>query len=348
VEIPLRLTFSIGKPSLIGYDQSKIDSTFDYSIFEKTFERQSDHLALEVKSSITTEQIYRIDDLSFSITAGSNKKDVLINMQYIIFSTFQWHSLPGCLCLFKITYGSRTRLKKPPIVSFLNEPTVRLYTLASPSSYWFTYDTRQKRLPMVEGIHAFFRHVDIIPALLSLPADMFIAMMIEQPLTSRDTPVSCKYLELRRHNIDSFPLIVYHGTRIDVIQSILIDGLVVPGTLVANGIRVKPPANHIPLYTKANDISNFAGAIFVSPSIYYSSDPVYATSFEYEGKRLLPVLECSVKAGSYTTHSSTLPHYTPHSTDDINRIEWRINDPNNLEINAVLFIIKEFDQRKKT
>jgi hypothetical protein len=125
------------------------------------------------------------------------------------------------------------------------------------------------------------------------------------------------------------------------------DGLVLPGTLVANGIRVTPPANHLPLYTNANNISNFTGAIFVSPSIYYSSDPVYATSFQYEGKRLLPVLECSVKTGSYTTHMSTLPNYIPHPTDDINVIEWRINDPIKLEINAVLFIIKEFDQREK-
>jgi hypothetical protein len=201
---------------------------------------------------------------------------------------------------------------------------------------------------MVEGIHAFFRHVDIIPALLSLPADMFLSTMIDQPLIARKDPVPCKYLELRVHNVDKFPLIAYHGTRIDVVKSILTDGLVLPGTLVANGIRVRPPAHHIPLYTNVNNISNFAGAIFVSPSFYYSSNPIYVTSFEYEGKRLLPVLKCSVKADSYTTHTGTLPNYTPNPNDDINTIEWRINDSRDIEINAIIFVIKEFDRRKKT
>jgi hypothetical protein len=100
------------------------------------------------------------------------------------------------------------------------------------------------------------------------------------------------------------------------------------------------------LYTNVNNISNFAGAIFVSPSFYYSSDPVYATSFEYEGKRLSPVLECSVRTGSYTTHKGTLPRYNPHPTEDMNTIEWRINDSRDIEINAILFVIKEYDQRK--
>ena len=348
IEIPLRLTYSIGKLPLIKYDKTKIDLNFNYLIFEENFERQSQNSRLKIISSIDKEQTYRVGDLSFSIPAGSNNKKVLINIQYINVLNFPWNSLPGCVCLFKLTYESRTRLKEPPIVSFLNQPNVRLYTLGSPTFYWFTYDTRQKRLPLIEGIHAFFRHVDIIPKLLSLPADMFISMMIEQPLINRDTPIPCKCLQLRPHDTLNFPYIAYHGTRIDVIQSILIDGLVVPGTLVSNGIRVKPPANHIPLYTKANNIPNFAGAIFVSPSIYYCLDPVYATSFEYEGRRLLPLLECSVKFGSFTTHRSTLPLYIPHPTDDLNVIEWRIDDPINLEINAILFVIKEFDRRKKT
>jgi ankyrin repeat protein len=348
VEIPLRLTFSTGNPEVNENDRSKIDFSSDYSTLEKTFEKQMRSLTIDLKPSLSIEQTYHIGDLSFLFAAGSNNKDVSINIKYINLSNSRYDNLPGCLCLFKITYETRPRLKEPPIVSFQKEPNVRLYTLASPTPYWFAYDTRQKRLPMVEGIHAFFYQVDVIPALLSLPADMFIAMTIEQPLVSRDHPISCKYLELRKRNVTSFPLIAYHGTRIDVVHSILMDGLVVPGTLVASGARVTPPANHFPLYANIYDISNFASAIFVSPSIYYSSDPVYSTSFEYEGKRLLTVLECSIKTGSYTTHKSTVPNYIAHPTDDINAIEWRINDPNSIEITGILFIIKEFHQRKKT
>lgn len=348
VEIPLRLTYSTGRASPHRYDRSKMDSKFNYSTFVQTFESLSQSSTVNVDSSTDTEQIYSIGDLSFFIAAGSSNKDVSINIRYIEYSNFNFnrYDLLGCLYLFKTTYESRTRLKEPPIVSFRNEPNIRLYTLASPSPFWFTYDTRQKRLPIVEGIHAFFRHVDIIPRFLNLPADMFLTGMTERPLITRNDPVPCKYLELRTHNATSFPLTVYHGTRFDVLPSILTDGLVAPGTIVANGTRVKPPAHHIPLYRNVDNILNFASAIFVSPSIYYSSNPIYATSFEYEGKRLLPVLECSVKAGSYTTHKGTVPRYTAHPTDDINAIEWRIDNPMDIEINAILFIIKEFDQRK--
>ena len=349
IEIPLRLTFTSGKIPVQGNHRSKMESTFNYSMFIETFERLSQSSTMSVDASTsTTEQIFTIGPLQFSIAAGSNDKDVSIDIKSIDCSNFNFcqYGLPECLCLFKTTYESRRRLKEPPIVSFLNEPNVRLYTLALPSPFWFTYDTRQKRLPIIEGIHAFFRHVDIIPALLSLPADMFLTATFERPLTTRNDPVPCKYLELRPQNTNTFPLIAYHGTRIDALQSIITDGLVVPGTLVANGLRVKPPAHHIPLYIHANHVPNFANAIFLSPSIYYGSHSIYATSFEYEGKRLLPVLECSVKTDSYTTHKGTIPHYTAHPTDDVATIEWRINNPTDIEINAILFVIKEFDQRK--
>ena len=303
---------------------------------------------MTIEPSTDTEETYHIADLTFSIATGPNKQDIQINIQYIKHTNSHWIDLPGCVCLFKTTYESRSRLKEPPIVSLLNEPNVRLYTLASPSQLWFTYDTRQKRLPVVEGIHAFFRHVDIIPTWLSLPADMFLAAMMERPLITRNDPVPCKYLELRKQNEDHFPIIAYHGTRIDALRSILTDGLVRPGTLVANGIRVRPPPHHIPLYISVNNIENFAAAIFVSPSFRYSSDPIYATPFEYEGKRWLPVLECSVRTGSYTTFKGTLPRYNPEPTDDMNTIEWRINDPRDIEINAIVFVIQEYDQRKRT
>lgn len=348
VDIPIHLTFSTGKPYKTIYDISPIDSNFDHLAFKETFEIQSTSSTLIIKSSIDTEQTYQVGNLSFSIAAGSNNKDVFIDTKYINVSNFRWNNLPGCLCLFKVTYTSRNRLKEPPVVSFLNETNVRLYTLALPSPYWFTYDIRQKRLPIVEGIHGFFRHVDIIPSLLSLPADMFLEMMIGQPLITRNDPLPCKYLKIRERNPNSFQLTAYHGTRLDVVQSILLDGLVVPGTVVVKGMRVKPPPTHIPLYMNANNMPNFAGAIFVSPSIHYSIDPVYSTSFLYENKRLLPVIECSVKDGSYGTFRSTLPQYVPHPSDNINTIEWRTEDPNNLQITGVLFVIKESDQSEKS
>src|SRR5207249_3935527 len=114
IEIPLRLTFSIGRPSAIRYDRSKMGSNFNYTLFEQKFNSVSQSSTLKIESSISTEQIHNIADLSFSITAGSNSMDVLINIKYIKYSNFNWEGLSGCLCLFKTTYESRTRLKEPP------------------------------------------------------------------------------------------------------------------------------------------------------------------------------------------------------------------------------------------
>jgi hypothetical protein len=83
-----------------------------------------------------------------------------------------------------------------------------------------------------------------------------------------------------------------------------------------------------------------AAAIFLSPSIHYSSEPEFATPFSDGDRQLIPVLECSVKRGSYDTYSCTVPRYTARPGEDMNAIDWRVKDPANIEINAVLFITK--------
>lgn len=343
IEIPLHLTYSYGKSTRNQKNKLTTDFNSEYSTFLETFDKHCHQHILNIPSSLDCEQTHYVENLCFIIPIGSNDQEISLQIQYLTHPDLHEYNLPGCICIFKITYESRAKLKELPIVSFSNLSNIHLYTLASPSPYWFTYDTHQKRLPTVEGIYAFVRHIEVIPNLLCLPADMFIAMSLNKPLLRRNHPVPCKYLKICPQDTHEYPLIAYHGTRIDVIRSILTDGLVLPGTIVANGTRIQPPANHIPLYVKTDSFPNFAGAIFVSPSINYSCDSTYSTSFEYQGKRLLPVLECSVKSNSYTMHHSTLSQYHPHSTDNIQTIEWRVTDPINVQVNAVLFVIKEFD-----
>ena len=145
--------------------------------------------------------------------------------------------------------------------------------LAIPTQYWFTSDVRWTRLPVFDGVHALVRHIDIIPGHLSLPSDMFLAAALDQPLISRNDPVPCKSLIIRSRD-GSFPNVAYHGTNIKVVRSILTDGLVVPGTMVSSGIRVNPPSNHFARDNTYFGVNNFAIAIFLSPSIHYSSDLV--------------------------------------------------------------------------
>jgi hypothetical protein len=209
-----------------------------------------------------------------------------------------------------------------------------------PSPYWFSSDTRPNQLSMLDGIHVFIHHVDIIPSLLTLPPDMFLAAALGQPLKSRTNPVPCTCLSLREQDTRIFPFVAYHGTNINFVRSILLDGLVVPGTVVSCGKRINPPSNHFARETAYFGVHDFAAAIFLSPSIYYSSDPTYATTFSDGKRQLIPVLECSVKSGSYDTYPGTVGEYRNQPGDNMNALDWRVKDPANIEINAVLFITK--------
>ncbi|CAF4631233.1 unnamed protein product, partial [Rotaria sp. Silwood1] len=130
----------------------------------------------------------------------------------------------------------------------------------------------------------------------------------------------------------------YHGTNIKVIESILIDGLVMPSTVVSSGLRICPPNNHIARQETAFGIKDFSNGIFVTPSIYYCSDPAYAVTFTYNDERLICLLECSVKEGSFGRFKCTVPNYVAHPDDDINAIEWRLTNTADIEIISVLFI----------
>jgi hypothetical protein len=196
---------------------------------------------------------------------------------------------------------------------------------------------------MINGIHAFIRHVDIIPSVLSLPADLFIAAAFERPLTKRNNPVPCTCLLLRERNTDKFPLIAYHGTNINNIRSIILDGLVVPGTVVSCGKRIQPPSKHFAREKTYFGVDDYADAVFLSPSIHYSLNPPFAVLFSACGQLLIPVLECSVKHNSYDAYRSTVAGYTACPGDDMNTIDWRVKDPANIEINAVLFIFYPID-----
>ncbi|CAF4305674.1 unnamed protein product, partial [Adineta steineri] len=230
------------------------------------------------------------------------------------------------------------KLKTLPVVSIVNQPNARLYTLATPSTYWFTSDTHRTCLSTMNGTHAFIRHIDIIPGKLVLPIDMFIATVLEQPLISRDNPVPCKCLHIHKRDAESFPHVVYHGTNIEAVRSILLDGFVIPGTVVSSGKRINPPKNHIARGTTVDGVPDFPAAIFVSPSIHYSSDSTYAKSFDHGDQKLIPILECSVKSNSYRTYGCTTPQYKKNPDDNMEAIEWRITNPANIQINSILFI----------
>ena len=67
---------------------------------------------------------------------------------------------------------------------------------------------------------------------------------------------------------------VYHGTKYKYLFSILKNGLKMPGEILENGIKIRPMKGHIDFGKTIFNQKNWAKAIFVSPSIFYSSNPV--------------------------------------------------------------------------
>ncbi|CAF2615292.1 unnamed protein product [Rotaria sp. Silwood2] len=340
IDTPIRLIRHKTLPNEFNSNQSIHDeSKIDLRNFTKKFDSQCKTNSFSLKAPLTVKENIQIDNLMFSFSEGSVNNDIEFKVDTIFTPDPETFNIPECICLFKITLNqSVATFLELPEVSIVNEREARLYTLATSSSYWFSSHTRRTRLPIITGFHAFVRHVGIIPSQLTLPADMFIASALEQPLKSRDNPIPCTCLVLRKHNSSMFPHIAYHGTTINVIRSIVHDGLVIPGTITSSGKRINPPKNHFAREKTYFGVSDFAAAIFLSPSVYYSSDPTYAIPFSHGDQQLIPVLECSVKDKSYSTYPGTVGGYTKHPGDDVNALEWRINDPKNIEINAILFI----------
>ncbi|CAF4347374.1 unnamed protein product [Rotaria sp. Silwood2] len=315
----------------------------------KRFTSEGKIHSFTLKAPLIKKKDIQIGNLMFSFSESSVKNDIEFKVTILSTPDLKTFDIPGCISLFQTEFSSSSSsLLELPLVSMIEKPNARLYTLAQPSSFWFSSNTRRIRLSMMGGIHAFVLHFDIIPNQLTLPADMFIAAALEKPLISRDKPVPCRCLVLRKHDSSMFPHIAYHGTTISAIQSILHDGLVLPGTVTISGKRINPPKYHIARDKTAFGISDFASAIFLSPSVHYSSDSTYAKSFSHGDQLLVPVLECSVSSRCYSSNRCTVPTYRKHKGDDMDTIEWRVKDPKNIEINAILFItkIKSIDAAK--
>ena len=69
---------------------------------------------------------------------------------------------------------------------------------------------------------------------------------------------------------------VWHGTKFRFLESIIKNGLRPSGSKLADGTTINPLPNHIPLNQTFSGIKNWGKAIFVSPSIFYSSDAAYS------------------------------------------------------------------------
>ena len=138
-------------------------------------------------------------------------------------------------------------------------------------------------------------------------------------------------------------VVVWHGTKFQYLESIVEKGLKPSGTKISDDTIIEPPNGHIKLNTTFDGISNLAEAVFVSPSLIYSSLPAYAEIIKCKNKEYVCLIEGRVKKGSYTEHYSTTNRESiPY--DEPSRVEFRIIEEHliDLFVTSVVFISLDF------
>ena len=143
----------------------------------------------------------------------------------------------------------------------------------------------------------------------------------------------------------------WHGTKFNYLESIVENGLRLPGTKLKNGIITQSP-NNIPFREDVLGIKNWENAIFASQNIYYSLgycdiigereekfDP-YPIPDNWGWKGLV---EVRIKPNSFTKHKSqfVIPyfagHFSLHNNEDIDDI-YRIESEKNVFVTSIVFI----------
>jgi len=144
-------------------------------------------------------------------------------------------------------------------------------------------------------------------------------------------------------------VLAYHGTNIDVLSSIIMNGLAKSGTVLETGIYLKPPSHHFQLDRTIYSKANFAAAIFLSPSLLYAAEDLYAKRFLSGANKLILILEVLVRKRNFSCYPTTTPKYKSKSgsAEDINLIEWRVEQPGHIAIQSLL-ILNEQDLPDKS
>ena len=116
---------------------------------------------------------------------------------------------------------------------------------------------------------------------------------------------------------------VWHGTKFKFLESIIINGLKPSGSTLSNGTKIVPLPGHISIHETVSGIKNWAKAVFVSPSIFYASDPVYAERINSNSERWAVLIEARVKPNSFTAHNSTVFKYVAKNGES-KKVEYRV------------------------
>jgi len=96
----------------------------------------------------------------------------------------------------------------------------------------------------------------------------------------------------------------WHGTKFEFLESIMKYGLYPSGSVLENGVEIKPLEGHVKLNTKVAGFDDWARAIFVSPSIFYAGHPVYARKIMSNDIQYSTLIETRIKPWNFFKTSS--------------------------------------------
>ena len=146
---------------------------------------------------------------------------------------------------------------------------------------------------------------------------------------------------------------VWHGTKFRFLESIVKNGLKPSGTKLNDGTIINPLPGHIKTDVTVAGIKNWAKAIFVSPSLFYASDVVYAERIISNNQTWAVLVEGRIKPGTFSKHNSTVLNYNniPGEPTQVEyRVEqksdddliYRIASEQNIIVTSISFILIHF------
>jgi len=245
-------------------------------------------------------------------------------------------SVPNSILVFKLEVQEKGFIQsRLPYVEPTQNNGLRLYLLIydEHSGCWIaTTDTKSPTLLIpTSGTYAIV-YKEYISSELQLYRDLLAYDY--KTVNENEIKISVKvppHVLDQAHNYET----AYHGTNIGAIESIITEGLLLPGTLTGIGKEIFPPPTRCQRNREVFGIKDFACGIFVTPSIHYASLKIYAAGFRNENVPSRVILECLVEKNKFRKFENTT-QYDPREGENLQEIEWRIEDPNAVHVKSII------------
>lgn len=147
-------------------------------------------------------------------------------------------------------------------------------------------------------------------------------------------------------NIEKDWILCWHGTNFNSLESIMENGLIVPGSKLKDDVELEPKSNHIDRDVPVDGIEDWAKAIFVSPSIFYALDTCYSERIESQGEKWGILIETKVKPCSYISRGSTVKNYVLSKNEPVD-VEYRIESENDVTVTSIVFVKCSYIEKNK-